>query len=235
MDYTSVQRTYPLPRSRPSILLLFKVSSHLFKYGTIDLVNPLHQYCATFYVLSTFQIILFPLNSSVIHESACNKIHKTPFGISSMKSISPLEFIYSNVWGPAPISSVDGFHYYLILVDHFTKYVWPYPMKKKSEVSQIFPKFKALVEKYFKKPIVSFYSDNGGEFIHLKDFFSSNGVSHFLTPPSPLSIMVLRKDAIGTLLKPILLFFTMLTCLSPLVICFSDCYLLNQPTSNTST
>ncbi|KAH0780739.1 hypothetical protein KY290_000337 [Solanum tuberosum] len=33
------------------------------------------------------------------------------------------------------------------------------------------------------KSIVSFYSDNGGEFIHLREFFTSNGISHFLTPP----------------------------------------------------
>ncbi|XP_070006888.1 uncharacterized protein LOC107806413 [Nicotiana tabacum] len=56
-------------------------------------------------------------------------------------------------------------------------------MKKKSDVSIIFPKFKALVEKFFATPIVTLYSDNGGEYIYLRDFFTSHGISHFLTPP----------------------------------------------------
>jgi transposase InsO family protein len=110
-------------------------------------------------------------------------MHKLPFGNSSIKSTFPLQYIYSDVWGPAPVDSVNGFKYYLIFVDNYTKYVWLYPLKAKSEVSTVFPRFKALVEKLFRRNIVSFYSDNGGEFIHLSNYFSENGISHFRTPP----------------------------------------------------
>lgn len=55
-------------------------------------------------------------------------------------------------------------------------------MKKKSEVSHIFSRFKASVEKYFIQSIASFYWVNCGEFIYLKYFFSYNGIYHFLTP-----------------------------------------------------
>jgi len=57
--------------------------------------------------------------------------------------------------GPAPMKS-------LIFVDHFSKYIGLYPLKNKSDVSIIFPKFKTVVEKYFNLPIISLYSDNGG-------------------------------------------------------------------------
>lgn len=50
-------------------------------------------------------------------------------------------------------------------------------------LSIIFPKFKKVVEKLFQKPIISFYSNNSGEFIHLRSFFKDNGISHLLTPP----------------------------------------------------
>ena len=77
MDYTNGHRTYPLPWRKPSILLLFTVSSRLFHHGTIDLVTHLHQYCAISYVLSTFKIVLSPLNFSVTRVSAikCTKHH----------------------------------------------------------------------------------------------------------------------------------------------------------------
>ena len=71
-------------------------------------------------------------------------MHKTPFHISSIKSTRTLEFVYSDVWGPSPIDSIDGFKYYLIFVDHYTKYIWLYPMKRKSEVSQFSRNLKIL-------------------------------------------------------------------------------------------
>jgi hypothetical protein len=58
-------------------------------------------------------------------------------------------------------------------VDHFTRYTWFYPLKHKSDVKPTFICFKAIVENYFKHKIITFYSDNGGEFTALKDFFSN--------------------------------------------------------------
>lgn len=40
-----------------------------------------------------------------------------------------------------------------------------------------------MVEKYFNAQIVSLYSDNGGEFIKLKNYLAQHGISHFTTPP----------------------------------------------------
>ena len=56
--------------------------------------------------------------------SSCsiNKSHKLPFAISNVVSSSPLDVIFSDVW-TSPVSSSDGFHYYVIFVDHFTKYI----------------------------------------------------------------------------------------------------------------
>ncbi|OMO81232.1 Reverse transcriptase, RNA-dependent DNA polymerase [Corchorus capsularis] len=43
----------------------------------------------------------------------CNKSHKLPFGVSSLSSSKPLELVYTDIWGPAPIPSVSGHKYYL--------------------------------------------------------------------------------------------------------------------------
>jgi transposase InsO family protein len=87
------------------------------------------------------------------------------------------------VWGPANYTAIDGSKYYLIFVDHYTKYIWFYPMVTKSSVSIIFPHFKKFVETHFQKSIKTLYSDNGGEFIALKSYLLHHSISHYTTAP----------------------------------------------------
>ena len=63
--------------------------------------------------------------------------------------------------------SIKGFQYYVIFIDHYSKYVWLYPLKHKSNVSVLFPNFKKLVEKQLNSSIKMMFMDNGGEFIKL--------------------------------------------------------------------
>jgi len=132
--------------------------------------------------LSSLHKIKHSINNPCI---SCNtsKSHKLPFTLSSIKSTRPLEIIYSDVWGLAPIRSLDGYLYYLISIDHYSKYIWLYPMKNKSDVSLLFAQFQKLVEKTFNLLIVALYSDNGGEYIKLKSCLSSNCISHYTIPP----------------------------------------------------
>ena len=129
---------------------------------------------------------LIPIKSPTYIECSschCAKSHKLPFSYHSLKSTRPLELIYSDVWGPAPIRSLDGFVYYVIFIYHSSKYIWLYPMKLKSDVFSIFSQFKSLVEKFFNLPLISFYSDSGDEFIKLKSLLETHGISHFTSPP----------------------------------------------------
>ena len=113
----------------------------------------------------------------------CNKSHKLPFSVTSLTSHNPLEYLYADVWGPSPVPSVDGYRYYVLFVDHFTKYCWFYPMHNKSNVSSIFVQFTTMVENQFSRKIKIFYSDNGGEFIKLRPILAIHGISHFTTAP----------------------------------------------------
>ena len=69
------------------------------------------------------------------------KSHKLPFVSSSRTSSFPLEIIHSDVWGPAPILSNQGFLYYVIFIDNFSKFTWIFPMKRKSDLFDIFCRF----------------------------------------------------------------------------------------------
>ena len=68
-----------------------------------------------------------PVSTPRIFSSHCdsclsNKSHKLHFGTSSILCTRPLEIIYTDFWGPAPIISYDHYCYYVIFVDYFTKY-----------------------------------------------------------------------------------------------------------------
>jgi hypothetical protein len=129
-------------------------------------------------IFSTFSNNNLPCNSCHI-----NKSHKLPFSISSIKTSSPLELIFSDVWGPSPITSINGYKYYLVFVDHFTRYTWLYPLKSKIDVASIFPQFHTKVETLFSHKVKSIYTDGGTEYMKLKPYFNSHGISHYISPP----------------------------------------------------
>ena len=64
--------------------------------------------------------------------------------MSSLTIHSPLEIIYTDVWGPAFIESINQNKYFVIFLDHFTKFIWLYPIKYKYDVFTIFPPSKIL-------------------------------------------------------------------------------------------
>ncbi|KAJ9542092.1 hypothetical protein OSB04_028598 [Centaurea solstitialis] len=122
----------------------------------------------------------FKLSSfSNFHCDSCsvNKSHKLPFGSTSFTATKPLQLVYTDVWGPTQ-KSIDGFSYYTIFVDFYSKYVWFYPIKKKSDVVQLFPTFKRLVETYLQTHLYPFSLTTG-------ESIKSMGVSHFTTPSAP--------------------------------------------------
>jgi histone deacetylase 1/2 len=72
--------------------------------------------------------------SSKHNESVCmlvrkEKSHQLPYP----KSSAPLELIFSDVWGPAPMS-FGRYKYYVSFIDDYSKFTWIYLRKHKSDV-----------------------------------------------------------------------------------------------------
>jgi len=86
-------------------------------------------------------------------------------------------------------------------VDHFTKYIWVFSLKRKSDVVLIFINFRLLVEKYSIVPILTVYSDGGGEYEGLTKTLSNIGIQHLFSPPTLLKELVVLNDAIIILWK----------------------------------
>lgn len=81
-----------------------------------------------------------------------------------------MDIIHSDVWSSLIFSNL-GFHYYVIFVDHFSRFTWIFPMKYKTEVFKHFCAFQKLVENIFNTKIKAFQSDGGCEFDN-KDILS---------------------------------------------------------------
>jgi hypothetical protein len=111
-----------------------------------------------------------------------SKTHQLPYGKSNNVSRFPWELIYSDVWGPAPVS-VGRYTYYVSFIDDFSKYTWIYLIKHKSDVFQVFKNFQNLVERKFDRKIISLQTDWGGEYEKLNSFFQQIGVAHRVSCP----------------------------------------------------
>ena len=125
------------------------------------------------------------LNKTICSSCALGKSSKLPFASVSCISSKHLELLHTDVWGPTPLLSIKGYHYYIIFVDDYTKYTWFFPHTSKSDVFDIFVKFKSLVENLLSSKIVTIRSDSGGEFLSLKfiNYLQLHGISHQLSYP----------------------------------------------------
>ena len=135
-------------------------------------------------------------NNSLVHsdkqftsffcsDCAIGKNHKLPFTTSTSSASVALTLVHYDVWGPAPTSSVNGYRYYVLFVDDFTKYNWLFPLKLKSEVYSIFVHFKAYVENLIGNKIKVLRTDSRGEFTSsmFKSFMLQHGIMHQFSCP----------------------------------------------------
>jgi histone deacetylase 1/2 len=111
------------------------------------------------------------------------KSHRLHAPASTTVYTLPLELIVCDLWGPAPITSSSGFTYFLTCVDAFSRFVWVYPLKKKSDTYNTFIQFQSMVELQFNCKIKSVQTDGGGEFRPLTQHLNKLGVTHRLTCP----------------------------------------------------
>ena len=99
---------------------------------------------------------------------------KGPFPSSKSRTNQVLHLVHFDLCGPMPLTSLDGYLYYIIFVDDFSCKTQIYFLKNKSQAFNMFKDYKALVEKQTRKQIKIFRSDNGGEFTS-NDFIKEKG------------------------------------------------------------
>ncbi|CAA0831536.1 Uncharacterized mitochondrial protein AtMg00300 [Striga hermonthica] len=96
-----------------------------------------------------------------------------------------LELVHTDLWGPAPVTSLGGSMYYMTFVDDCTRKVWVYFLKRKSEAFDTFRRWRALVEKETGLEVKCLRSDNGGEYNSeaIKEYCADHGIRMQKTVP----------------------------------------------------
>lgn len=73
------------------------------------------------------------LNESSQFCESCQfgKSHALTFPLSNSRAMNRLDLIHIDFWGPAPMLSGDGYRYYILFFDDYSRYTWLYPLKQK--------------------------------------------------------------------------------------------------------
>ncbi|KAK4386160.1 Retrovirus-related Pol polyprotein from transposon TNT 1-94 [Sesamum angolense] len=122
-------------------------------------------------------------------ECVMGKQHKVQFPASQnpnpVSSSCILDYVHADVWGPSNIPTPGGNKYFLSITDKFSRKVFVFLMKHKSDVFENFRKWKILVENQTGKKLKVLRTDNGLEFCYqsFSDLCDECGIKRHKTNP----------------------------------------------------
>ncbi|CAI7795044.1 unnamed protein product [Closterium sp. NIES-54] len=117
-----------------------------------------------------------------------------PHSSSFPPTTAPLQTLHMDVWDPARVSGQGREHYFLLVVDDYTRYTTVFPLHNKGEVPDVLIPWIRAVRLQLRKrfgqdlPVLRLHSDRGGEFSSdiLRDFCCGEGILQlFMLPASP--------------------------------------------------
>ncbi|KAL2901144.1 Retrovirus-related Pol polyprotein from transposon RE1 [Bienertia sinuspersici] len=108
----------------------------------------------------------------------CPQVKQTrdSFPDSDSRASRVFEMIHCDLWGSYKTPSSCGAHYFLTIVDDYSRGVWVYLLHDKTEVYSSFTSFFAMVKCQFDVTVKYVRSDNGMEFKHMIPFFDTHGI-----------------------------------------------------------
>ncbi|KAE8705491.1 PLAC8 family protein [Hibiscus syriacus] len=92
------------------------------------------------------------------------KAHQLPYDESKFKAKEPLELVHSDMFEPVKQQSISGMRYMVTFIDDFSRYVWVFFMKEKSDTFSKFKEFIDSAEGEVGKKIWCLRTDNRGEY-----------------------------------------------------------------------
>ncbi|KAL5815886.1 hypothetical protein ACOSQ3_024264 [Xanthoceras sorbifolium] len=105
------------------------------------------------------------------------KMHQLPFSRSSIKTKSPHELVYTDIWGRSPISFLDGHKYYIVFIDCHTRFSWLYPLPIRLKLRPSLH-FKNKLSYNSTQKIRMLQTDMGLEFKAFGSYLKSVGITH---------------------------------------------------------
>ncbi|CAI7777759.1 unnamed protein product [Closterium sp. NIES-54] len=126
----------------------------------------------------------------------------------TLHSSFPLHTLHMEVWDPTPVSRSRWGHYFLLIVDDFTRYTTVFPLEHKGDVwvvlicwiravcCQLSARFRQDL------PVLRLHSDHGGKFSFglLEDFCREEDITQSFQsqqPSQPLELVDVDSSAVG--------------------------------------
>nr|GEX62887.1 retrotransposon protein, putative, Ty1-copia subclass [Tanacetum cinerariifolium] len=88
------------------------------------------------------------------------KHKRVKFNTSVHTTEGILDYVHSDLWGPSQEASLGGARYMLTIIDDYSRRVWPYFLKHKSEAFSAFKEWKVMVETQTGKKVKKLRTDN---------------------------------------------------------------------------
>lgn len=110
---------------------------------------------------------------------------RLPFTKEGSRSEEILQLVHTDISGPMEHESLGGSRYYILFIDDFSRMIFIYFIKHKSEALSCFAEFKAKVEKQTNKKIKILRSDNGCEYCNKEfdSYLKKEGIIHQRSNP----------------------------------------------------
>lgn len=113
------------------------------------------------------------------------KVRKSFPSQSKFSTKRALELVQGDLCGPITSSTTAGNRYFILLVDDYTRVMWVYVLKNKSDAFGVFKKLCAKVENEKGGKVRIFRTDRGWEFTsdEFKNYCEEQGITRHYTAP----------------------------------------------------
>ncbi|CAI7916621.1 unnamed protein product [Closterium sp. NIES-53] len=132
-----------------------------------------------------------------------------PHSSSFPPSTAPLQTLYMNLWGSAPVRGTEQELYFLLVIDGYTRYTTVFPLRSKADVRGVLiPWIRAtrrqLRERFrWNLPVLRLHSDRGGEFSSclLGEICRDEGIAQTFTLPASPQQNGIAERRIGLIME----------------------------------
>jgi transposase InsO family protein len=115
---------------------------------------------------------------------------------SKYRADKALELVHGDLCGPVKPATPSGRHYFLLLVDDATRYMWVVLLATKLEALSAIKRIQVAAEKECGRKLQVLRTDNGGEFMaaEFAAYCANEGITrHFLAPYTPQQNRVVQR------------------------------------------
>ena len=82
---------------------------------------------------------------------------RLPYLSLNKRQDAAFDLIHVDTWGPFATAIVEGYKYFLTIVDDYSRATWVYMLKSKLDVRKFIPDFFALVKRQFGKKTLNLF------------------------------------------------------------------------------